>query len=401
MKPICIIPIYSQLGEYSHQHALYLAGQPLFCHAITKAQQSQLFQEIIIITDDEVYAEIAQQQNVIVKMYHERAITEKQLINDMICQILVDYSEEQTFMVLNATAIGVETAQLIASYDHYINSTKSHLITVAPLPTKMNHLIQLNDQNTTPLYQQVTDMYYPIDALMLSRKKFYLQSNEINATNSEIFILAQERVLMIRQHQDFVHVLGENYFDYKVREYNNKAMYYQLYDDKLKQPSCNKVLLGDSRTVNIQLAEFKNFGLGGVTLATLMDKIDTILSTDVKLALVSIGVNDFITKYDVLTIRENFKKLIDICQRKKIRLLLTTIPYTLYRYEVNNDGIKEMNQWLITYCHDNEVPLLELNHLLSYNGVLKYQYTNDGLHFTEEANRLIEQQYYHFIKQNS
>ncbi|HEO6981715.1 TPA: N-acylneuraminate cytidylyltransferase, partial [Streptococcus agalactiae] len=93
----------------------------------------------------------------------------------------------------------------------------------------------------------------------------------------------------------------------------------------------------------------------------------------------------------------NFQKLYSLLAENKIKMRLTTIAYTLFRETVNNADIEKINQWLTEFCYQNQIPLLDINRFLSKDGNLNYHLTSDGLHFTQEANDLLQSQYQLFV----
>lgn len=181
-----------------------------------------------------------------------------------------------------------------------------------------------------------------------------------------------------------------------IREKENKVFYKEGYS-RLFNREASKIILGDSKTISTSLESYHNYSQGGVTLATMLENLPNFLTANVTEAFVSIGVNDLITGYSVEEIFSNFQKLYSLLAENKIKMRLTTIAYTLFRETVNNADIEKINQWLTEFCYQNQIPLLDINRFLSKDGNLNYHLTSDGLHFTQEANDLLQSQYQLFV----
>ena len=149
------------------------------------------------------------------------------------------------------------------------------------------------------------------------------------------------------------------------------------------------IIFGDSRLAKIELEGYSNLSLGGVTLATLLENLEQYNDVLIKKMLVSLGVNDIISNYNKETIKENYKKLLLEIDKRNIELTLTTIGYTLFRDSVDNEIVRELNEWLEEFTIENKIKLIDINKELSEDYHLKYEYTNDGLHYNEKGNKIL------------
>ena len=129
--------------------------------------------------------------------------------------------------------------------------------------------------------------------------------------------------------------------------------------------------------------------LGGVTLATLLENLEQYNDVKIKKMLVSLGVNDIISNYNKEIIKENYKKLLLEIDKSNIELTLTTIGYALFRDSVDNEIVRELNEWLENFTRENKIKLIDINKELSEDYHLKYEYTNDGLHYNDKGSYLL------------
>lgn len=107
-----------------------------------------------------------------------------------------------------------------------------------------------------------------------------------------------------------------------------------------------------------------------------------------KLCFLMTGINDIYADAPVEKIFENYTKIIDTLRMHDI---IPIVQSTLHvnpkwkRTEVKNPEVKKLNALLSEYCSANSITFIDLNEKLSQNGVLKDEYTTDGVHLTPAA----------------
>ena len=193
----------------------------------------------------------------------------------------------------------------------------------------------------------------------------------------------------IDDRSDFIGAIGSRYFNYELREQRNKNFYKEKYKEFKNTELKENIIFGDSRLVNLELEGYSNLSLGGVTLATLLENLEQYNDVKIKKMLVSLGVNDIISNYNKEIIKENYKKLLLETDKRNIELVLTTIGYALFRDSVDNEIVRELNEWLEDFTRENKIKLIDINKDLSEDYHLKYEYTNDGLHYNDEGTKIL------------
>ena len=149
------------------------------------------------------------------------------------------------------------------------------------------------------------------------------------------------------------------------------------------------IIFGDSRLVNLELKGYSNLSLGEVTLATLLENLEQYNEVPIKKMLVSLGVNDIISNYNKEIVKDNYKKLFLETNKRNVELVLTTIGYALFRESVDNEIVRELNEWLEDFSRENKIKLIDINKGLSEDYHLKYEYTNEGLHYNKEGEQIL------------
>ena len=159
-------------------------------------------------------------------------------------------------------------------------------------------------------------------------------------------------------------------------------------------------MLGDSITDAAEWHELipgisiVNRGIGGDTTYGLLDRMETVFSLKPKKLFIMIGINDLKWGLDSKTSFENYKKILTIIEKKAIPVTVFSVIYPgrahqakyLRRFKGDLvERVKKFNQDLSAYCEQIGVEYRDLNSKLTKNGLLKEEFTFDGLHLNGKA----------------
>lgn len=139
-------------------------------------------------------------------------------------------------------------------------------------------------------------------------------------------------------------------------------------------------LLGRERIVNR--------GIGGDNIPGMLNRLHQVYRLRPQLCFVMAGINDLYTDAPVDTVFWRYTQLIDSLRARNI---VPIIQSTLHvnpkwkRTEEKNPLVAALNAMLIKYSSDNAITFIDLNASLSSGGVLKDEYTTDGVHLTSAA----------------
>ena len=399
MKPIVIIPARSGSKGLQNKNMLFLSGRPMIFHTIDAAIDSGCFeiQNIFISTDSKLYGEICKERGVSISYRDAELASDTATTYDVLVNFLEPFPDDQVFVVLQPTSPlrngkQVEEAYRIFSDAHHENvvsfsEVDKHpkLFTTLSVDGMAKDIVGVDKgyhrQDTQPLY-------YPNGAIFISTKKSYLSNQSFFTDKTYAYLMDKKTSLDVDSHVDFVHAIGDLYFDYQSREVESEETYSKFYRDSFGNCSVKNIILGDSRTEDIKLSHFDNLSIGGVTLSTLLKMLEKIDSEKFETILLSMGINDIGANHSFETIVSDFTKIFDKFSGKKI--YVTTIPYTIFRAEGNNDLVSSVNDWLKRYTSEKGINLIDLNQVLSVDNHLRYELTYDGLHFNHEGQEKLE-----------
>lgn len=154
------------------------------------------------------------------------------------------------------------------------------------------------------------------------------------------------------------------------------------------------VFLGNSITYGGNWSELLgrnnvvNRGIGGDNLPGMLNRLHQILRLKPKICFVMAGINDL---YSDAPVNEVFRRYAQLIDSLRAHSIVPVIQSTLHvnpkwkRSEEKNLLVRQLNEMLQLYSREHEHGFVDLNALLSVDGVLKDEYTTDGVHLTPAA----------------
>lgn len=176
--------------------------------------------------------------------------------------------------------------------------------------------------------------------------------------------------------------------------FSEKYYYMQKFSQFKMLDSKDIVMLGDSITdrgvwSDLLKEQVSNRGINGDTTYGLYTRINYIGSP--KIVFLMIGINDIFLNVPTNDIFSNYKKIVETLLKKNINVYIESVLYIGNKfdkkiYEVTNNRVQELNTLLSGYASRTmNVTFIDLNLILSKNKILKYEYTNDGIHLLGNA----------------
>lgn len=221
MRNIAIIPARSGSKGVKDKNIRDLAGKPLMSYTIEAALQSDQFDEVMVSTDSERYAEIAREYGANVPFLRsEQTATDTASSWDMVEEVLSKYEalgkSFDTFCLLQPTSPLRNAVDIAAAYELYRNKASFAVVSVCEAehsPLWCGHL---------PENQEFTEF---IDAESMKQRqaggKFYRLNGAIYIVNTRKF--REERFLY--QVGSFAYIMTQeksvdidNEIDFKLAE---------------------------------------------------------------------------------------------------------------------------------------------------------------------------------------
>jgi len=195
--------------------------------------------------------------------------------------------------------------------------------------------------------------------------------------------------------QRFLNKTGIAHFEVKQKTYMDYRIQ-ALHSLGSEKEGFDVIMLGDSITAEgdweklLPGIDVANYGISGDTTAGILYRIPDIVMAHPAKVFLMIGINDItfsLAKYynndSVEVIFERYKKIVDVLTLNEIKVIiqstLNTSQKVFYDKE-RNDRVDKLNKLLKEYCKSNKIMYLDINSVLSMNGVLIGKYTKDGVH---------------------
>ncbi|BDD40549.1 cytidylyltransferase domain-containing protein [Streptococcus ruminantium] len=400
MEPVCIIPARSGSKGLPNKNMLFLDGKPMIFHTIHAAIESGCFKKenIFVSTDSEHYKKICETTGVSVLMRPKELATEFATSYQVNKHFLEPFPEDQVFVLLQVTSPLRTGRHIQEAFALYLNGEADHVVSFTKVDKSPTLFTTLDEgsyiKDSVGLgknYRRQDEklLYYPNGAIYISSKNAYLRDETYFSEKTQAYLMKKEDSVDVDDRFDFMAVIGRIYFDYQKREKKNSRFYAEKIEKLVHKQSQDNIILGDSRLLNLSLEGFDNLSIGGITLNTLLDNIDQLLTRKLHTVIISLGINDFIVGYDLETIEHNVDRLFNILNDHCQSLYVTTIAYSLFRDGVNNEDVKKINEFILDKTEKMGLYCIDLNETMAEEGHLKYEYTSDGIHYNESGQEVV------------
>ena len=171
-------------------------------------------------------------------------------------------------------------------------------------------------------------------------------------------------------------------------------IYYQKksFFEEFGQSQYDVVFIGDSITERADWEDIfptykiANRGIHGDTSDGILDRLDSILSTNAESAFIMLGINDFSKGASVSSVFKNYEKLVNKLLLSSFKVYIQSTIFGGSRVSELNTSINELNLKLkkLTLGNDN-LTYIDLNNTLSKNNLLMPKFTQDGVHLNSDG----------------
>ena len=151
-------------------------------------------------------------------------------------------------------------------------------------------------------------------------------------------------------------------------------------------------MLGDSITARADWAgmfprsRIVNLGIDGDTSAGVLNRLEDVVSLRPRVVFLMVGVNDLRRKFPIELVETHIRLA---AERLSEHGITPVIQSTLYvSSEKLNEQIEALNAMTRVWCAAKSIVYIDLNEVLSPQGVLLPRFTEDGVHLNEDAYHL-------------
>lgn len=211
----CFIPARSGSKGLKHKNVKLLNGKPLLVYTIEAALKSGLFSpdKVIVSTDSDEYARIANEAGARVTMRSAELSTDKTSTYDLLENLLSNYEDIDNFVLLQPTSPFRDFADIKSAWEIFTNSD-GPLISVCQLDVPTKLLTKLDNQghiqdiigldnNYFRQEDKSQPLFYPNGAIYISNKNLYLSSKSFYLENTKTYVMNQLNSVDIDTIEDF------------------------------------------------------------------------------------------------------------------------------------------------------------------------------------------------------
>ncbi len=150
----------------------------------------------------------------------------------------------------------------------------------------------------------------------------------------------------------------------------------------------NSITFGGNWSELLGRERIVNRGIGSDNIPGMLRRLHQVTRLNPKLCFVMAGINDLYQEVPVDTVFNRYLQLIDSL---RVHDIIPVIQSTLHvnpkwkRTEEKNPQVTILNSLLKEYAAVHSLTFIDLNSLLSETGILRMEYTSDGVHLNAAA----------------
>lgn len=219
MRNLAIIPARSGSKGLKDKNIKPLVNKPLLAYSIEAAKKSNIFDEIIVSTDSQKYADIAKSFNAKVPFLREKELaTDDSLIWDVVRNIIGKFEKKGKYFdnvaLLQPTSPLREDKDILAAYDKLMDRNLNAVVSVCEMDhsplwsntlPKDQSLVGFIKPDVSILPRQKLPKYYRLNGAIYFFKTDYIKKVEnIYQEKVEAIIMSRERSIDVDTLMDFM-----------------------------------------------------------------------------------------------------------------------------------------------------------------------------------------------------
>lgn len=216
-KVLAIIPARSGSKGIKNKNIKELNEKPLISYTIEVARESEIFEDIVVSTDSEKYAEISKEYGAIVPFLREEKLSSDIASSlDVILDVLEKMEKlgkrYETLVLLQPTSPLRTVENLKEAYNLYLKNKANAVVSVCemehsplwsnilPIDNKMDGFLKkIGNKN-----RQQLEKYYRINgAIYIANIEYFKRYKDFYYKNSYAYIMSRENSIDIDEEIDF------------------------------------------------------------------------------------------------------------------------------------------------------------------------------------------------------
>jgi CMP-N,N'-diacetyllegionaminic acid synthase len=216
-KTIAIIPARSGSKGIKDKNIKDLKGKPLIAYSIEEALKSGIFEDVVVSTDSDIYAEISKKYGAWVPFLRSKNLsqdtsTTTDVIQEVILMLKSIGKEYDNLMILQPTSPLRDKEDIIGAFDLFNKKKANCVVSMcecdhSPLLTKCLDDNQCLDgflSTLSKVRRQELPKYYRLNgAIYLMKIEYFLKYRDFYREDSYAFIMNKNKSIDIDSIEDF------------------------------------------------------------------------------------------------------------------------------------------------------------------------------------------------------
>jgi pseudaminic acid cytidylyltransferase len=211
MRPVAIIPARGGSKRLSRKNILLLGGKPLMAHIISTALNSNIFEKVIVSTEDEEIAKVASEFGAEVFIRNSKLAQDSSTVVEVCLDVLRGYQVDD-FCCLYATSALLSVKTLKESYNVFQTTKPSVLMGVSSYNYSPVQALTVDNNGNANLlieeYRGVQSQYHPKlrvsnGSLYWAKKQSFIKEKTFYSEYLNVFDVPENEVCDVDTEEDY------------------------------------------------------------------------------------------------------------------------------------------------------------------------------------------------------
>lgn len=221
MRPVCIIPARGGSKRLPRKNILPFNGRPLLTHVVRAAQEAEIFDEIIVSSEDEEILDVAATTGATAYKRDPSIASDRATVVQVCLDVLQNRNAEE-FCCIYATAVLLQTETIIESakqFQTYGAENASVLMGVSEYNYSPLQALTMDDSNNGTVmfshFDGVQSQFYPKmrvsnGTLYWARRDTFIAEKSFYSKKLKLFDIPEAQVSDLDTQSDYEILLSSN-----------------------------------------------------------------------------------------------------------------------------------------------------------------------------------------------
>ena len=201
---VAIIPARAGSKRIPHKNIKHFAGKPIIAYSIEQALASDAIDEVIVSTDSEKIAEIAQQYGAKTPFLRPASLAQDEtptmpVISHALSQLSLKHVIENVCLIYPAAPL-ISSFDIDAAYSQWIATDKDYIFSVVSYASPIQRALYFNEKNELAMLfesnlnkrsQELTHTFHDAGMFYWGRKDAFQEERVVYSTQASVYELSR------------------------------------------------------------------------------------------------------------------------------------------------------------------------------------------------------------------